>query len=459
MNEEEKAQKLSEAIDALLEGREPDFDLDDKELQELLGVARLRLKAGKALADVGLTYQDLLRRVLQARMVNRQMKPDEEADDLPPEVHDITEIADPQDYLDPLDPGYGKLVNFLDFWPRAGETNPDADAKGAAAATKLAGPSAVIPLWKAAEQHKATKADSLAPVVDRVVRNRKRTLAVDDEELDELVQVAHLRRYVGQALASAGTPYKRRLWSVLRLRLAANLRRQATLPPRPTIAAAAGRTWKYGVAAAAAVALTFFAMGPLAGSGFAQNPINQVIDFVGGHVGVQGVDEPPPTQVPVTIPVEEVSSQQAAERLGIPVTRPAYLPAGFELASSTYYSRSITTPEQGMYQLVATVGGVDPDSLRGQPDPRIIIYQEQATSSTIAEKTAHIEQVTIAGSVPATYVKGTWQAGPDGTLEWVEGDAEVLVFDQNGVRTFIVYRYSQDQKDELVKIAESMLTG
>ena len=41
MNEEEKAQKLSEAIDALLEGREP--DLDDKELQELLGVARLRL--------------------------------------------------------------------------------------------------------------------------------------------------------------------------------------------------------------------------------------------------------------------------------------------------------------------------------------------------------------------------------------------------------------------------------
>jgi hypothetical protein len=457
MNEEEKAQKLSEAIDALLEGREPDLDLDDKELQELLGVARLRLKAGKALADVGLTYQDLLRRVLQARMVTRQMRPDEEAEDLPPEVHDITEIADPHDYLDPLDPGYGKLVNFLDFWPRVGEADPAAGAKGAAAATKLAGPSAVIPLWKAAEQHKATKADSLAPVVDRVVRNRKRTLSVDDTELDELVQVAHLRRFVGQALASAGTPYKRRLWSVLRLRLAANLRRQAAQPPRPTIAAAAGRTWKYGVAAAAAVALTLFAVGPWAASGFAQNPISQVIDFVGGHVGVQGVDEPPPTQVPVNLPGEEVSPEQAAERLGIPVTQPAYLPAGFELASSAYYSRSVTTPEQGMYQLVATVGGVDPDSLRGQPDPRIIIYQEQATSSTIAEKTANIEQITVGGSVPATYVQGTWQAGPDGTLEWVEDNAEVLVFDQNGVRTFIVYRYSQGQKDELVKIAESML--
>jgi len=113
MNEEDKAQKLSEAIDALLEGREP--DLDDEELQELLGVARLRLKAGKALADVGLTYQDLLRRVLQARMVSRQMTPDEEAEDIPPEVQDITEVADPHQYLDPLDPGYGKLVNFLDF--------------------------------------------------------------------------------------------------------------------------------------------------------------------------------------------------------------------------------------------------------------------------------------------------------------------------------------------------------
>jgi len=457
MNEEEKAQKLSEAIDALLEGREP--DLDDEELQELLGVARLRLKAGKALADVGLTYQDLLRRVLQSRMVSRQMTPDEGAEDLPPEVQDITEIADPHQYLDPLDPGYGKLVNFLDFWPRAGETNPIAGAKGAAAATKLAGPSAVIPLWKAAEQHKATKADSLAPVVDRVVRNRKRTLSVDDEELDELVQVAHLRRYVGQSLASAGTPYKRRLWSVLRLRLAANLRRQVAQPPRPTIAAAAGRTWKYGLAAAAAVALTLFALGPWAGSGFAQNPINQVFDFVGGHVGVQGVDEPPATQVPVTVPVEEVSPEQATERLGIPVTQPAYLPAGFELASSAYYSRSVTTPEQGMYQLVATLGGVDPSTLRGETDPRIIIYQEQATPSTIAQKNAYIEEVVIGGSFPATYVRGTWQAGPDGTLGWVEDDAEVLVFDQNSVRTFIVYRYGQEQKDELVKIAESMLAG
>ena len=96
---------------------------------------------------------------------------------------------------------------------------------------------------------------------------------------------------------------------------------------------------------------------------------------------------------------------------------------------------------------------------RWQTDPSIIIYQEQATSSTIAEKTAYIEQITIGGSLPATYVRGTGK--PDPTARWSgsEVDAEVLVFDQNGVRTFIVYRYGQEQKDELVKIAESMLAG
>jgi hypothetical protein len=460
MNEEEKAQKLSDAIDALLEGRVP--DVDDPELRELLGIARLRLRAGKALADVGLTYQELLRRVLQARMVSRQIEQKEETEDPPPEAHDITEIVDPREYLDPLDPGYGKLVNFLDFWPRAGHMRPSPGGglpgvKSGAAATKPAGPSVVIPLWQATEQRKTTRADALAPVVDRLVRGRKRTSPTDDHELEELVQVAHLRRCVGQALAAAGTPYKRRLWSVLRLRLAAALRRQAAVPPQRTIAAAVGRSpWKYGVAAAAAIALTLLALGPWAATGFADHPITEVFDFVTGHVGVQGVDGPPPTQVPLYLPKENVSPDEATQRLGMPVGQPTYLPEGFELASSLYYPQSITSLEQGMYQLVYTLGGVDPKSVP-LTDPVLLIYQERATSNTIAEKSAYIEQVVIGGSLPGTYVQGVWSAGPDGTLEWVEDDAEVLVFDQDSVRTFIVWKKGQHEKDELLRIAESML--
>jgi hypothetical protein len=207
------------------------------------------------------------------------------------------------------------------------------------------------------------------------------------------------------------------------------------------------------VAAAAAIALMLFTVGPWAASGFAQNPINNVLELVGGHVGVQGVDEPPPTQVPVRLPNETVSPQEAAERLGVEVVQPTYVPEGFKLASSHYYSQSITTPEQGMYQLVYAPG--EPKD----GEPQIVIYQEQATSSTIAQKNAYIEQVTVGGSVPSTYVRGIWQAAPDGTLEWVEGDAEVLVFDNNGVRTFIVYRYGEQEKDDLLKMAESMLAS
>jgi hypothetical protein len=456
MNEEDKAQKLSDAIDALLEGREP--ELDDKELQELLGVARLRLRAGQAMADVGKTYQDLLRRVLQARMVSRQMKREEESDDdVSSEIDDMDDMPAPREYLDPLDPDYGKLVNFLDFWPRVGDTSTRPGAKGAAAATKLASPPAVIPLWRAAKEHKATRADALEPAVDRVVQDRKGALSVDDNELNELLQVANLRRYVGESLASAGTPYKRRLWTVLRLRLAANLRRQSAQPPHPTIAAT-GRSWKYGVAAAAALALTLFTLGPWAASGFAQNPVSQVFDFVGGHVGVEGVEEPPPTQAPTTVPAEEVSPQQAAELLGIAVKAPTYAPDGYVLASAAYYNQSPVSPEQGMYQLVYTLGGVEPKSVP-LDDSLLLIYQEQATPSSIAQKSAYIEEAVIAGSLPATYVRGIWQTGPDGALEWVEGKAEVLVFDSNGVRTYIVWKNVQQEKDELLKIAESMLTA
>src|SRR4030042_5459355 len=118
MNEEDKAQKLSEAIDALLEGREP--EVDDKELQELLSVARLRLRAGQAMADVGKTYQDTLRRAPAARMRSRQMKSGEEVDDPSSEIDDMDDLPEPREFLAPLEPDYGKREHFLGFLTRVG---------------------------------------------------------------------------------------------------------------------------------------------------------------------------------------------------------------------------------------------------------------------------------------------------------------------------------------------------
>ena len=74
MNEEQRAKRLSDAIDAMLQGGQPDLDLDDDELIELLRIARLRHGVGQARADMASASQELLWRVLKARMVARQMK-------------------------------------------------------------------------------------------------------------------------------------------------------------------------------------------------------------------------------------------------------------------------------------------------------------------------------------------------------------------------------------------------
>jgi len=82
VNEEERARKLSDAIDAMLQGKEPELDLNDEDLIELLRIARLRRRAGQARAAAALASQELVWRVLKTRMVARQME--EETEPKPP---------------------------------------------------------------------------------------------------------------------------------------------------------------------------------------------------------------------------------------------------------------------------------------------------------------------------------------------------------------------------------------
>ena len=74
MNEEERARKLSDAIDAMLQGKEPELDLNDEDLIELLRIARLRHQVGRERAANARASEELVWRVLKARMVARQMK-------------------------------------------------------------------------------------------------------------------------------------------------------------------------------------------------------------------------------------------------------------------------------------------------------------------------------------------------------------------------------------------------
>ncbi len=83
MNEEERAKRLSDAIDVMLQGGQPEPDLDDDDLIELLRIARLRHQVGRERAASALASEELVWRVLKARMVARQMKQGTEAEPPP----------------------------------------------------------------------------------------------------------------------------------------------------------------------------------------------------------------------------------------------------------------------------------------------------------------------------------------------------------------------------------------
>ena len=465
MNEEEKAKRVCDAIDALLRGEEPEMELDDQELVELLRIARLRHRAGQALANVGLTYQELLRRVLRARMVARQMEQGgEKVDDAPPEVRSITD-ENPREFLDPLDPGYGKLVNFLDFQPRPVHAAPVAQTVAAqaypVAACQARPTTRTLTLhWSRGSDRSSDKAEALSDGLDRLLSGRKRTISVGDPDIDELLQIAQLRRFVGQSLAAAGSPYKRRLWAVLRMRLATALRRQAYAPQRPSVITAFGHlSWRQAAAAAAAIALMLAALGPLPATGFADHPVAHLINLVGERVGVEEVDGPPPSQIPTMTPGEVVPLEEAQSRLGLSLREPSYLPEGFDLASSLYYPQSATSPERGTFVLIYTIGGVDPETLAGTTEPRLLVYQESATSADVIRvESGQAEDVLLAGSVPGTYARALWAPGNQGSLEGTDPNAESLLFNNDGVRVVITYRYGDQEKEELLRIAESMLS-
>jgi hypothetical protein len=84
VNEQERAKRLSDAIDAMLQGGQPEPDLDDDDLIDLLRIARLRHRVGRARADNALASRELVLRVLKARMLARQMKQGTEAEEDPP---------------------------------------------------------------------------------------------------------------------------------------------------------------------------------------------------------------------------------------------------------------------------------------------------------------------------------------------------------------------------------------
>jgi hypothetical protein len=71
--------------------------------------------------------------------------------------------------------------------------------------------------------------------------------------------------------------------------------------------------------------------------------------------------------------------------------------------------------------------------------------------------TGQAEDLVLAGDVPGTYARALWTAGEQGTLEETDPNAESLFFNNDDVRVIITYRNGAQEKEDLVRIAESML--
>ncbi len=63
----------------------------------------------------------------------------------------------------------------------------------------------------------------------------------------------------------------------------------------------------------------------------------------------------------------------------------------------------------------------------------------------------------IGDSLPGSYARYLWVPGEQGTLESADPNAESLFFEDDDVRVIITYINGDQEKEELIRIAESML--
>jgi hypothetical protein len=104
--------------------------------------------------------------------------------------------------------------------------------------------------------------------------------------------------------------------------------------------------------------------------------------------------------------------------------------------------------------LTAASGGVFALTYAGESEAAVVVYQERADGADYSAAAGSAKDVKLADGTPATFVQGTWQE-VGGQLLWAEG-AQTLVFDRNGARTTIQYRGPAEDSPSLFTLANSM---
>lgn len=450
MKERQRAERLAQAIEELIQGRLPG-DLEDEELNELLVIARIRLDAARTAAQAGAEEEEAVWERILARIsqLRRQRS------------------GDPNGFLNGSEPA-GYLA--VDEDPEHTEIR---DLQGIVALRRhLAEEMALLSeayrdvVWQrlqirllaAQDERRALfrlpfhrpnrEAAAVAYAVDRLILGEPLWQA-GDPALDELLRLARIRRAVGQATAAAARDYQGRVWARLRPRLMARLMGAAGRHRLPTFG------WPKLAAAGATAALLLALLGPLPATGVQGHPLTRFARLVGEQVGVVETSAPPSLPPPTRIVEgEDISLEEASAILGLPLRKPTELPPGFVLVASRHFPVGITADLGGTYMLAYQ----GPDS--GSPEPPLIlIYQERSTGNSIAVQEGSTSSFLLSDGTIATYVEGSWRAAGAQVI-WGEDGAQTLIFDRGGLRT-IIHHLGGDRllPQDLLAIAQSMVAA
>ncbi len=398
MNERERAEQLARAIDELIHGtpRPGPAHFDDHELQSLVQVAQARLRAGKSVAGAGSDHEAAVWEQLIARLEGRPKPARPKAgDDIAADEDMRQTIAARREMSDSI----LALANQHkdDVWRRVQERIKKRRVSLAKPPLPSGGASGY----------------AQPPM-------RTRYFPTGNPDIDSLLAVAANRPTLRDASARAVNTQQRRLHDRMRNDPARQWRDLAL--SETDSQAKWGRIAVFG----AVLVLIIAALGPI--PGLSRPAAVEAARYVGQHLGVMETDTPPPASPPgAIVPPEDVTPQQASERLGLPVSAPDTI-LSLPQTSSRFFAAGLTSDGSGVF--VLTFQAADGSSA-------VTIYQEASGQASLAVPPGEAADTSVNGT-PATYFEGAWSEA-DGAIIWQDTGAQTLVFERDGLRTTVQY--------------------
>jgi hypothetical protein len=199
------------------------------------------------------------------------------------------------------------------------------------------------------------------------------------------------------------------------------------------------------LAIAAAVAALAILLVPLPATGFAEHPLSRLGGAFGSLFVADGAAPPDLSDSP---PVENVLGQaatasEASALAGVQFLQPSQTPGGFVLESSLYYPRPVNGGTPGTFVLTYN-----------SEDAALAIYQEPAGGSDLAIGPGSGASVALSDGTPATLTQGSWVPGEQ--MTWVESGSQSLIFERGRVLVVVEFTAAEPRPTLLFQVAEDL---